>query len=59
VNAERRRGQHAFTRANLCCHRALFSAGRHNELIKLFGGDPHLMWRELLRVGRVAVAGGE
>jgi hypothetical protein len=38
---------------------ALFSAGRHDELIKLIGGDPHPMWRDLLWVGRVKVARGE
>jgi hypothetical protein len=59
VNAERRRGQHAFTRADSLCYSALFSAGRHVELIKLIGGDPHPMWRDLLWVGRVKVARGE
>jgi tetratricopeptide (TPR) repeat protein len=59
VNAERRRGQHAFTRADALCYSALFSAGRHDELIKLIGGDPRPMWRDLLWVGRVMVARGE
>jgi hypothetical protein len=59
VNAERRRGQHAFTRADSLCYSALFSAGRHDELIKLIGGDPRPMWRDLLWVGRVKVARGE
>ncbi len=59
VNAERRRGQHAFTRADSLCHCALFSAGRHDELIKLIGGDPRPMWRDLLWVGRIGVARGE
>lgn len=59
VNAERRRGQHAFTRADSLCYSALFSAGRHDDLIKLMGGDPRPMWRDLLWVGRVMVARGE
>jgi hypothetical protein len=59
VNAERRRGQHAFTRADSLCYSALFSSGRHDELIKLIGGDPRPMWRDLLWVGRVMVARGE
>lgn len=59
VNAERRRGQHAFTRADSLCYSALFSGGRHDELIELIGGDPRPMWRDLLWVGRVMVARGE
>ena len=59
VNAERRRGRHAFTRADSLCYSALFSAGRHDELIKLIGGDPRPMWHDLLWVGRVKVARGE
>lgn len=59
VNAERRRGRHAFTRSDSLCYSALFSAGRHDELIKLIGGDPRPMWRDLLWVGRVKVARGE
>lgn len=59
VNAERRRGQHAFTRADSLCYSALFSAGRHEELIQLIGGDPRPMWRDLLWVGRVMVARGQ
>ena len=59
VNAERRCGHHAFTRADSLCYSALFSASRHDELIKLIGGDPRPMWRDLLWVGRVKVARGE
>lgn len=59
VNAERRRGQHVFTRADSLCYSALFSAGRHDGLVKLIGGDPRPMWRDLLWVGRVMVARGE
>lgn len=59
VNAERRRGQHAFTRADSLCYSALFSADRHDELTKLIGGDPRPMWRDRLWVGRVMVARGE
>lgn len=59
VNAERRRGQHAFTRADSLCYSAMFSAGRHDELIKLVGGDPRPMWRDLLWVGRVMLVRGE
>ena len=59
VNAERRRGKHEFTRADSLCYSALFSAGRHDELIKLIGGDPRPMWRDLLWVGRVKVARSE
>ncbi len=59
VNAERRRGQYAFTRADSLCYSALVSAGRHDELIKLISGDPRPMWRDLLWVGRVMVARGE
>ena len=59
VNAERRRGHHAFTRSDSLCYSALFSAGRHDELIKLIGSDPRPMWRDLLWVGRVKVARGE
>jgi len=59
VNAERRRGQYAFTRSDSLCYSALFSAGRHDELTRLIGGDPRPMWRDLLWVGRVKVARGE
>jgi hypothetical protein len=59
VNAERRRGRHSFTRADSLCYSALFSAGRHDELTRLIGGDPRPMWRDLLWVGRVMVARGE
>jgi len=59
VNAERRRGQHAFTRADSLCYSALFSAGRHEDLIKLIGSDPRPMWRDLLWVGRIMAAHGE
>lgn len=59
VNAERRRGRHAFTRADSLCYSALFYAGRHDELIKLSEGDPRPMWRDLQWVGRVKVARGE
>ena len=59
VNAERRRGRHAFTRADSLCYSALFAAGRHDELIKLIDGDPRPMWRDLLWYGRIKVARGE
>lgn len=58
VNAERRRGQHAFTRADSLCCSALFAAGRHDELIKLIGGDPRPMWRDQLWIGRIQLARG-
>ncbi len=58
VNAERRRGQHAFTRADSLCYSALFAAGRHDELIKLIGGDPRPMWRDQLWIGRIQLARG-
>ena len=59
VHAERRRGQHAFTRAESASYSALFAAGRHDELIALIGGDPRPMWHDLLWVGRCKVARGE
>lgn len=59
VHAERRRGQHAFTRAESACYSALFAAGRHDELIALIGSDPRPMWHDLLWVGRCKVARGE
>jgi tetratricopeptide (TPR) repeat protein len=59
VNAERRRGQHAFTRAEPACYSALFAADRHDELIDLIGSDPRPMWHDLLWVGRCKVARGE
>ena len=59
VHAERRRGQHAFTRAEPASYSALFAAGRHDELIALIGGDPRPMWHDLLWVGRCKVARGE
>ncbi|MBK7903809.1 MAG: hypothetical protein IPJ97_13370 [Proteobacteria bacterium] len=59
VHAARRRGQHAFTRAESACYSALFAAGRHDELIALIGGDPRPMWHDLLWVGRCTVARGE
>ncbi len=59
VHSERRRGQHAFTRAESACYSALFAAGRHDELIVLIGGDPRPMWHDLLWVGRCKVARGE
>lgn len=59
VHAARRRGQHAFTRAESACYSALFAAGRHDELIVLIGGDPRPMWHDLLWVGRCMVVRGE
>lgn len=59
VHAARRRGQHAFTRAESACYSALFAAGRHDELISLIGSDPRPMWHDLLWVGRCKVARGE
>jgi len=59
VHSERRRGQHAFTRAESACYSALFAAGRHDELVALIGGDPRPMWHDLLWVGRCKVARGE
>jgi len=59
VHAARRRGQHAFTRAESACYSALFAAGQHDELIALVGSDPRPMWHDLLWVGRCKVARGE
>ena len=59
VHAARRRGQHAYTRAESVCYSAMFAAGRHDELIELIGGDPRPMWHDLLWVGRGKVARGE
>lgn len=59
VYAARRRGQHAFTRAESACYSALFAAGRHDEMIALIGTDPRPMWHDLLWVGRCKVARGE
>jgi tetratricopeptide (TPR) repeat protein len=59
VHAARRRGQHAFTRAESACYSALFAAGRHDELIALVGSDPRPMWHDLLWVSRCKVARGE
>ena len=59
VHAERRRGKHAFTRAESACYSALFAAGRYDELISLIGTDPRPMWHDLLWVGRCKVARGE
>ncbi len=59
VNASRRCGQFAFTRAESACYSALFAAGRHEELIALIGSDPRPSWHDLLWVGRCKVARGE
>lgn len=59
VHAARRRGRHAFTRAESVCYSAMFAAGRHDELIALIGSDPRPMWHDLLWVGRCKVARGE
>jgi len=59
VHSERRRGQHAFTRAESACYSALFAAGRDDELVALIGGDPRPMWHDLLWVGRCKVARDE
>ena len=59
VQSERRRGQHAFCRADSVCLSALFSAGRHDELITSVTGDPRPMWHDLLWVGRIKVARGQ
>lgn len=59
VHASRRRGQHAFTRAESACYSALFAAGRHDELISLIGTDPRPMWHDLQWVGWCKVARGE
>ena len=53
VHAERRRGQHAFSRADSACYSAFFAAGRHDELIALIGGDPRPMWHDLHWIGRI------
>lgn len=59
VHADRRRGQFAFARAESACYSALFTAGRHDDLIALIGSDPRPMWHDLLWVGRCKVARGE
>jgi hypothetical protein len=51
VQSERRRGQHAFCRADSVCYSALFAAGRHDELIALiklpdamYARKPRICW---------------
>jgi hypothetical protein len=59
VQSERRRGRHAFCRADSVCYSALFAAGRHDELITLINGDPRPMWHDLLWIGRIKVTRGQ
>jgi hypothetical protein len=59
VTDERKRGVFAWFKGMDLCYSALFSAGRHDELLGLLAADPHPIWPCVLWGGRVHAARGQ
>ena len=59
VLRERERGTYAFFSGTTLCYSALFSAGRHDELLELLAADPHPIWPYLVWGARVLAARGQ
>ncbi len=56
---ERAKGVYAFFTGTAVCYSALFTAGRHDELLELLALDSHPIWPYLLWGARVLVARGK
>jgi hypothetical protein len=59
VLRERKRGTYAFFSGTTLCYSALFSAGRHDELLELLAMDPHPIWQYMVWGARVLSARGQ
>lgn len=59
VQDGRRTGTYAFFSGTSVCYSALFTAGRHDELLELVAMDPHPIWPYLVWGGHVLVARGQ
>ncbi len=59
VLRERKRGTYAFFSGTTLCYSALFSAGRHDELLELLALDPHPIWHYMVWGARVLAARGQ
>lgn len=58
VLTERKSGMYAFFRGTPLCYSALFTAGRHDELMKLLAMDPAPIWHYSVWGARVLAARG-
>lgn len=59
VLLERKRGTYAFFSGTTLCYSALFSAGRHDELLELLALDPKPIWPYMVWGARVLAARGQ
>lgn len=59
VLRERERGTYAFFSGTTLCYSALFTAGRHDELLELLAMDPRPIWPYLVWGARVLGARGQ
>jgi hypothetical protein len=59
VLRERKRGTYAFFSGTTLCYSALFSAGRHDELLELLALDPKPIWQYMVWGARVLAARGQ
>jgi len=59
VLRERKRGIYAYFSGTTLCYSALFSAGRHDELLELLALDPKPIWPYLVWGARVLAARGQ
>ena len=59
VLRERKRGTFAFFPGTSLCYSALFSAGRHDELLELLAADPKPIWHYVVWGARVLAARGQ
>jgi len=58
VLQERQTGTFAFFKGTSACYSALFTAGRHDELLELLALDRHPIWPYIVWGGRVLLARG-
>jgi tetratricopeptide (TPR) repeat protein len=59
VLLERKRGTNAFFSGTTLCYSALFTAGRHEEILQLLSQDRHPIWSYLIWGARVLAARGQ
>lgn len=59
VLRERKRGTYAYFSGTTLCYSALFSAGRHDELLELLALDPKPIWPYMVWGARVLAARGQ
>ncbi len=59
VLRERKRGSFAYFSGTSLCYSALYTAGRHDELLELLALDPRPIWPYLVWGGRVLAARGQ